>query len=54
MFITSFRLNIENDHIGFDPALRVRTLQHVLNRFSTTENRFAKKTGINTPIYNLS
>jgi len=32
MFITSFRLNLENEHIGVDSALRVHTLQHVIHK----------------------
>jgi len=33
MFITSSRLNLENEHIGDDTALRVRTLQCVIHSY---------------------
>jgi len=33
MFITSFRLNLENEHIGVDTVLRVGTLQRVIQSY---------------------
>ena len=32
MFITSFQLNLENEHIGVDTTLRVRTLQREIHK----------------------
>src|SRR6218665_1128039 len=34
MFITSFRLTLENEHIGVDIAWHVRTLQCVIHVYS--------------------
>jgi len=32
MLITSFRPSLENEHIGLDTELRVRTLQRVIHK----------------------
>ena len=43
MFKASFRLNLENEHISVDTALRVRTSQRVIHKIICLYNYILMK-----------
>jgi len=49
MFMASFMLNLENEHIRLDTVSRVHTLQCVIHKIIY---RFAKKSAFNIPNIN--